>query len=287
MKQINTLVKDMYDVVDGKITEYVSDHLSDFGAKLEKVYNERLKYREDGDRKDRVLRLSSMGNPCVRKLWYEANSDHPTELIGPATRLKFFFGDVLEEILLQLARDAGHDVQGEQDRLEFNGVVGHRDAVIDGVTIDCKSASSFSFEKFRKGLSPDTDSFGYLSQLGSYVYAGRDDPIVTDKERGGFLAIDKQHGHICLDLHYFHYPEKMASDFDYIKTAVNNPDVVPPRGFKDVEDGKSGNRKLGTVCSYCHRKHECWDNIRTFIYSSGPRFLTRTVKLPNVPEAKQ
>lgn len=286
MKTIDTLVEDMYNVVDGKIEEYVHDHLSGFGEKLEAAYASRIKFREHVERG--TLRLSSMGTPCVRKLWLRQNLTDlsKVENLHPSARLKFFFGDILEEILLQLARDSGHVVTGEQDEIRFNGIVGHRDCVIDGVTIDCKSASSFSFKKFSEGLQSGSDSFGYLTQLAAYIYGAKDDPLVTNKELGGFLVIDKQHGHICLDLHTFNDPSGLAAKFEEIKTTVNQDVVEPPRPYKDEADGKSGNRKLGLACSYCEYKKECWPNLRTYLYSNGPRFLTKVVKEPNVYEVK-
>ena len=39
------------------------------------------------------------------------------------------------------------------------------------VLVDVKSASSFSFKSLRDGLTRDTDSFGYLTQLGLYNHA--------------------------------------------------------------------------------------------------------------------
>ena len=37
----------------------------------------------------------------------------------------------------------------------------------------------------------------------SYVYAGKDDPLVTDKTHGAFLAVDKVSGEMCLDVYDF------------------------------------------------------------------------------------
>ncbi len=51
-----------------------------------------------------------------------------------------------------------------------------------------------------------------------------------------------------------------------------------------VPDGKSGNMKLGTKCSYCKYKNECHPDLRTFLYSGGPRFLTEVVNEPKVLE---
>lgn len=58
----------------------------------------------------------------------------------------------------------------------------------------------------------------------------------------------------------------------------------PERAFQPEPDGKSGNMKLGLQCSYCNMKHACYPNLRTFIYSNGPRYLTTVVKTPDVPE---
>ena len=153
MKTIDTLVEDMYAVVDGHIDEFTHDHLHDMGEKLEALYHGRIKFREQSDGTKKDLRLSAMGTPCVRKLWYGKNDPSGAEVLPPSARLKFLFGDFLEELLLQLARDAGHSVEGEQDELVFNGIKGHRDSVIDGVTIDCKSSSSFFFPKISKGIA--------------------------------------------------------------------------------------------------------------------------------------
>ena len=76
-------------------------------------------------------------------------------------------------------------------RLAVHGIKGHRDAVIDGITIDVKSASRYGMQKFKDISYRDDDPYGYISQLSSYVYAGKDDPLVTDKRRVPFLSYRK------------------------------------------------------------------------------------------------
>ena len=56
------------------------------------------------------------------------------------------------------------------------------------------------------------------------------------------------------------------------------------RHYKDQEFDKSGNRKLCMNCSYCSFKKTCWPNLRTFIYSHGPVFLTHVERPPKVEE---
>lgn len=150
--------------------------------------------------------------------------------------------------------------------------------------MDVKSASTYAFKKFESNNLPGNDSFGYLPQLGGYIEASKDDPKVTDKENGSFLVIDKTLGKIVLDT--YNFPEynyyKMVED----KKKMLRLPIPPKRGFTDVPDGKSGNRKLGVACSYCPFKFTCWNGLRVFRYSSGPVFLTQVSRLPNVEEIK-
>jgi len=227
--------------------------------------------------------MSNIGSKCDRKLWYTVNEPNKAEPLPPEVRFKFAFGHILEELVLFLAKEAGHSVEGTQDTLTIAGVKGHRDAVVDGVLVDVKSASSYSFKKFEDGLTSDKDSFGYLDQLGAYLYASQDDPVVVHKDRAAFIAVDKTLGHITVDVQpntYKNYDKVVAE-----KKAVITQKEPPPRAFSDEPDGKSGNRKLGTECSYCAFKNNCWSGLQTYIYSSGPRYLTRVVREPDVPKA--
>jgi hypothetical protein len=228
--------------------------------------------------------MSNLGTPCDRKLWYTVNRPGDAEPLPAPARLKFLFGHILEDLVLWLAEQAGHKVEGRQDECEIAGVKGHRDAVIDGRLVDVKSASTFAFKKFDTNGLVGNDGFGYLTQLGGYLHAAKDDPIVKDRDRASFLVIDKTLGNMCLDTYKF--PEynynKMVAD----KREILGFPVPPKRNFSDVPDGKSGNRKLGVSCSYCPFKNKCWPELRTFVYSTGPVFLTNVARLPNVQEVK-
>ena len=61
-------------------------------------------------------------------------------------------------------------------------------------------------------------------------------------------------------------------------------DTPPDLCYWDEEDGKSGNRKLSTGCSYCSHKVKCWPTLRAFKYSNGTRYLTVVEREPNVEE---
>ena len=282
MKTIDTLVKDIEDVVSRKggwdtvVSEY-------FRTNVSEAMDRRFSLPEE---RKPTLRMSNIGTPCKRKLWYYLNTDAKESSLSPSTLLKFSFGDIIENLMLSLAKAAGHTVEGEQDEIVVDGIVGHRDAVIDGVTIDVKSASSASFKKFEKNELRVDDPFGYIQQLTGYVYGAKDDPLVKDKTGGAFLVMDKTLGHITLD-YYDLTPELHLFPSRLVATKMMaTMKTEPHREFEAVPDGKSGNMKLPAACSYCDYRKECWKGLRTFIYSSGPVYLTKVVNLPKVPEFK-
>jgi len=241
-------------------------------------------FRGRDQQRKRVLRASNLGTPCERALWYHVNSESDGEPLSPSTFNKFIYGDITESYVLGLCKAAGHDVAGLQDTVDVCGIRGSRDCVIDGMLFDIKSAASQSFTKFDKGTLRDNDLFGYISQLSTYLYGSQSDPLVTYKDKAGFLAFDKQHGHIAVDIYDLSEELEKKEQEVLRKQHIVNEMEPPERPFEPVPDGKSGNMKLPTNCSYCQWKHQCWDNLRGFIYSSGPRWLTEVVYTPKVPE---
>jgi hypothetical protein len=232
--------------------------------------------------------MSNIGSNCGRKLWYTVNESEKGEEFALSTHLKFMFGDVIENIMLSLAKEAGHDVVDQQMELSIDTplgpVLGHIDAIINGCLVDVKSASSFSFTKFMNGKLAEDDPFGYIEQTSAYLYAltEMDHPALVDRDNVYFLVVDKQLGHMGIAK----YPaiKKNYKQFATDRLAMVASHTPPPRSFSDVEHGKSGNRKLGTVCSYCSFKHSCWPGLRVFPYSNKVEFLTKVAKEPKVPE---
>lgn len=278
MKSIDTLVDDIYSLFTDKDFTPDPANVDAFARRLASHICNRIAE----ERGKPTLRLSNLGTPCSRKLWYSINEPEAGEELPPEARIKFLFGDILEELLLFLAKEAGHTVEGCQDEVEIEGVRGHRDAIIDGRLVDCKSASSYSFKKFAANGLREDDPFGYLDQIGSYLEASQDDPALKEKDVASFLVIDKTLGKICLDTYAF------PCEYNYKKKVTETRSIlegeIPPKGYEDVPEGKSGNRKLCVQCSYCPFKLHCWSNLRTFIYSTGPVFLTKVEREPKVIE---
>lgn len=285
MKNLKTLVQDIYDLFIKDDVKFSEEETKEFGEKLAKHITNRI----TDERGSFTLRMSNLGQPD-RKLWYQAKGVEG-EPLPPEARVKFLFGDILEELLLFLAKKAGHSVEGTQDEMDIDGVKGHRDAVIDGVLVDVKSASTYSYNKMiKEGLTKSNDNFGYLSQLSSYIEASKNDPLVKEKDKGVLFVIDKTLGHI--GVREYNKDKMDMSKLIEHKREVINSDEEPPKCYPDEPQQKSGNRQLGVQCSYCPFKFHCWRDsndgfgLRTFIYSGKPVYLTKVVREPRVFEVK-
>lgn len=283
-KTIDTLVQDIEDVIKGKggWTKAVNEY---FKETIGEAAERRL--TPSSEKRVKTLRMSNIGTPCKRKLWYYLNLPEHEQDLPAHAHLKFFYGDLIESLLLSLAKAAGHTVEGEQDEIVVDGIVGHRDAVIDGVTVDVKSVSSMGFGKFKRNELRVDDPFGYLKQLTGYVYGAKDDPLVTDKKGGAFLVMDKQFGHLHLDYYDLEHELVLFPSVVVATKVMSSMSVEPHREFDPVPDGKSGNMRLQAACSYCDYKWKCWPGLRGFAYANGPTYLTKCVNTPKVPEFKE
>ena len=282
MKTIDTLVEDIESVIYGQggwnksVAEAMGKSIADTANKRFSKPQEPRGY----------LSLSSIGTPCKRKLWYKINKPGFGEPLDAKRLLKFFYGDMIEELILAMVEASGHTLAGSQDRLTVHGIRGHRDAVIDGMTIDVKSCSPFAFKKFKEGDLRGNDPFGYISQLSSYVYAAKDDPLVTDKNRGAFLAIDKVNGEICLDVYDF-TEELKTKEQEMLAAKDLVAGDIPTERISPVPASKSSpNTKLDKSCQFCEYKKACWPNLKMYQYSYGIEYLVHVEKPPKVPEVK-
>ncbi len=275
VKSIDTLVSDIYELLEGRS---LADPqvVAKFGGNIGEVLTKRLEAKED---RQPTLRMSNLGRP-LRQLVYELLGYKGEELKG-GTLLKFLYGDLTEAMIICLAEAAGHKVANLQREIVVDGIVGHTDCEIDDVLFDVKSCSSFSFSKFKDGslLQPGKDPFGYVAQLTGYK------EVV--KLPAAWLAFDKVHGDMCV----LRLPEESRYDVQgrikEVRETVASG-TLPERCYSDVPYQKSGNTKLDTGCSYCGFRFECWKDsndgagLKTYVYASGPVYLTKVVKEPRV-----
>jgi len=273
---ISTLVEDVYRLLESRKLSDTS-LVEEYSRTVGEVLGSRFK----SDAREPTLRMSNIGRP-LRMLWYELNGFKGEEISGQ-TLLKFAYGDSTEALLIFLAQAAGHKVERLQEEISVDGILGHIDCVIDGVLVDIKSCSAFSFRKFKDGslLEPGNDVFGYAHQLCGYAHA-LDLPAA-------WIAFDKQSGEITtLEL-----PKEKIDEFDVrsrirlVRETCGNASP-PERCYEDEPHQKSGNLKLSVGCSYCSHKFECHKDsnngkgLKTYYYSTGPVYLTKVVKEPNV-----
>lgn len=281
MKDLKDLPKDIYSLFnDEEHHEPSEENLQALGQNIQSLVRTRLAQRDERS----PLRFSNLGKPD-RQIWFQANRPELAEKMSAKTFFKFLYGDVIEQLLLFLAKEAGHTVEHEQAEVEVDGIKGHIDARIDGIVVDVKSASPYSYKKFFDGTLFENDPFGYIGQLSSYG------TTVEPGKPAAFLVADKVHGDIGLSevseevVAKYNVPERI----DHLKRVIESPEL-PPRCYEDIPEGKSGNRKLGVNCSYCPFKKECWKDanngrgLRTFLYYKGPVFLTNVEREPDVPE---
>lgn len=260
-KTIDTLVDDIYQLVDQGTKKPDQEALFALGSTVMDAVRRQL-WMGTAESKPR-LRMSNIGKPCSRSLWYDINGDDQAEGFSPQTRLKFMIGDIVEALLIYLSKEAGHEVTEQQAEIEMDGIKGHIDCVIDDELVDIKSASSYSMRKFKNGTLPDDDPFGYISQISGYGNA-------LGKSRGTFLAFDKSSGELATYTHS--QLENTEMKIAEIKKAVSQPEP-PERAFEPVHDRPSGGKKLGVNCSYCSHKQTCWEKFETKFRSGRPVFL--------------
>ena len=262
--------KDIYKYLEGypKVSKKDSKRLADMIAA---VVTEKLQqYRKPS------LSMSSIGKPS-RKLWMDIK--YPCKPDGQA-RLKFLYGDIIEQLVIWLLQQTGHKVTKTQAKVKVNGVSGSIDFLLDGELRDAKSCSSHSFKKFKEGTLPDNDPFGYCAQLAGYNSRFK-------SANPGFIAVNKESGEIC---EYLPDPEwdlpNPKAVIDRAKKVVKSKTMPDVPCYNPVPLGSSGNMAVSSHCKYCPHLKRCWPKARAFKYSTGTEYLTVVKKVPNVKEIK-
>lgn len=276
MKNIDTLIPDIEDLFkSGKELDEVNLDL--FLNDLRKTFLDRFKPDDGTPRAS--LRMSRLGVKD-RKFWYD---HHEPDLDKELPKMKFLFGDIIEALMLFLAKEAGHTVEQEQAEVEIDGVKGHIDAIIDGIVIDVKSASDFAFKKFAMGTLAENDPFGYLAQISGYMDA-------LENDEGAFWVMNKVTGQMALtkvnSIDRFDTKARIARQ----KELKELPLPPEEKCYQPKPYGKSGNIVLNTNCSYCEHKFKCWTSanggkgLRQFEYSSGAVDFVEISNMPRVNE---
>jgi len=283
---IDTLVDDVYSfMLTKEVPEQVDpvDVVEQMASNMKQIMRTMLAEHEDTAQPRNRLRLSNIGKDD-RYLWHVVNGTEK-EHFRPETLIKFLYGNLVEEMVLALVKLSGHAVTHEQAPANVEGITGSMDCKIDGVVIDVKSASSFGMKKFKDGSLATDDPFGYVAQAKAYAYS-------EGETKFGWLAMDKVTGQLVTLVYesgattgyqYDSVDMDIAARARHLQAMVKLPEV-PQHCFQPVPEGKSGNMKLATGCSYCAYKDSCWPQARKFLYSKGPTYLVEVKNEPKVSE---
>ena len=276
---LENLVDDIYKSLgplsEGEDLNLSEEVIEDFGERIKSS----LLHWSQPKKQAKDLRMSNIGRP-PRRLWYDSKQQENARMPDAATQIKFLYGHILEEVLLMLVKLSGHSVTDEQKEVEVDGIKGHMDCKIDGEVIDIKTASNFAFKKFKEGTLVNDDPFGYLSQLAGYEAAeGTSD--------GGFLAINKESGELSLFRPGKFDKPNIKLQIKDLKEALTL-DRPPSKCYNDIPEGKSGNMRIPSGCTYCPHKNDCWSDANNgagliaYKYASGIKYFTRVAVEPKV-----
>jgi hypothetical protein len=285
---ISTLIPDIYVYVSGLKDDTLGERGRDAVVKefLEACQVTIYKFLEERKTPQEFrIRPSSLGTPD-RKLWFMARQK--PGYANPSSRpITFLYGSLTEALILLLCKLAGHEVTDFQKEVTLGGIKGSLDAVIDGELVDVKSASPYSYAKFKSGEflmpHPEVDPFGYKDQISFYARG-------TEAEKGSFLVTDKSSGELTLCIVDEDTGLKPKGDVEArIKRATDviNMDAPPPQlCYEPVPFGKGGNMEINRLCAMCPFKVKggCFPSLRAFKYSNGIKYLSHVVKEPEVPE---
>lgn len=265
MKSYKELPKDIYKLLENRkgSKTWEDEKLVALGASIAKHTADTMSEDKVRVRNKDVFYPSEIGKNCLRQVWYKYNLPVAPEPLSGVTQVKFLFGDYVEELMLYLAKEAGHTVEAEQHPVEIHvddaTVRGRIDAVIDGAIIDVKSTTSYNFKQWNGGyLGPHNDAFGYRWQLNSYsrglipgvVYSGS-----TTAPECGLFFMDKASGAIGTSAvpHLADWENRVRS----IHKVVNSPEP-PPRLDSVALKTDSLNHGIPLECQYCDYKKYCW-----------------------------
>jgi len=239
MSDIHYVIPDLYHSLREKyvaegvdFNEVIEQFMEEVGAAL---YNH---YKDEKDQ--RKIRISGIGQ-CERKQWYGAHN-YEQEEQPDKLALTFLQGHLMEALIKAVIKISGHKVKDEQTKLSVAGVQGSCDAVVDNELVDFKTASNWSFDKFKDDHIKD-DSFGYLEQISAYAHA-------LGKKKAHFIVLNKNTGE--LKLTSVNTLKNIEDHVIYVKDVVSKA-VPPDHPIWAV----NANGELDMRCSFCGFKQEC------------------------------
>ena len=274
------LVDDVYkmlDTLEAGTSVPISDKaFEDFGKACAKALKRQMQPKVTPS-KGRV-RMSNLGRPD-RILYYEVNNPDKKELCSASNRIRFMYGDLVEELVLFLMEASGNTIENKQQHIKLTVGSGEHEATLNGgcdgtsrgTVFDIKSASSYAFNnKFKPGGLEASDPFGYRTQLAAYM---TDNSVHTGSGTPGFIVIDKTSGEMKECSPALPAAYEVRERYEHV-LLVTESDIEPPRCHPPEPKGNKGNMILGKECSWCDFKQHCYRDanngrgLRSFQYKS-------------------
>lgn len=283
---IHSLVPDILHLFETGV-EVSNAQASALGEAVAEAVKKKLKFAGSPFNSEGKLYLSQIGKDdhLLYFLYKGAQGDQMDE----QTKLRLLYGDVIEELLLWLAKLAGHEVTEQQWLVKVDGVRGRKDCRIDGVNVDVKSMSRYSFSKAMKGTFFDSPlGKTYMHQLAAYVYGeqmAESDAREPNDNVGGFFAFDKDTGGMLIELFN---KEDLPDPYDRVKhlKEVFSKDTPPPRPEEGYIEEDNGNVLIPEDYMFNPFKWDIWgDELRCFMEGSGRlRYYVKVEKRPRLTE---
>lgn len=298
LTNISTLIPDIYEYVSGLKSDTLKPEeqsvaLAEFKDACESIVARFLVERTQPQ--EFRIRPSILGTPD-RKLWFMAKTDGNTAQGVSHRPITFLFGSLTEALVLLLVKLAGHTVEDFQKEVTLGGVTGSLDARIDGVLTDVKSASPYSFTKFKTGEflmpNPEVDPFGYKDQISFYVNAEARNAVSSGASNasGSFLVMDKSSGELTMCLvdedTGLKTKDEVENRIEHVKKVIEKDTPPAELCYEPIPFGKGGNMEINRLCAMCPFKVKggCFPNLRAFKYANGIKYLSHVQKEPDVPE---
>lgn len=257
-------------MIVNKINEFLSNHEATINDALhyevEKLAGVAFKRQFMSEKEDKpyTLRLSSTGK-CPRQLAYAYHGyERKGKEIDSRAKIVFFQGDLVEMMIVSLAKLAGCPIVAtgfDQATVDFpldetTIVKGHPDGLIisRGIwLLECKSMSSFAFQRFVKGEVDES----YRVQINVYLEALQLDKCVL-------VGMSKDSGVLHeLTIH---------RDKKIVDWARNNLLAVINSKPEELPDGLFGINDKGLYswqCLYCSYWGHCWPNAEKVLVNKS------------------
>ncbi len=231
---------------------------------------------DDQERND--LRVSSIGKPCVLQALKLLGYSEP----APERKMRFVFhlGDIFEAYITLLAKAYGFNVITPQAEVNFNGVLGHIDFILQSPTtgemavIELKTMSGSYWNKFHTSYrgeyfakeDPTCDTRGYIAQAAIYshciglpIYW-----IVMDKSRNLTHLVQPVQENLDAAIYKAEkiIPKlRQVQQFNDVLTLFKAPPGIPEFSGRGRNKEATGNYTLVESMQYSPFRHVFYDLV--------------------------